>query len=55
MDMNGNGVLSFAEFDKGVRDVIKLPQLFKIKPVLLRAFVAAKAKTGGGNDDFVEK
>jgi hypothetical protein len=53
MDFNGNGLLSLAEVDKGLRD-LKLPVLFKIKPVILRAFVAAKSKSPGGNDDYVE-
>lgn len=38
MDMNGNGYLSLAEVDKGMRDVIRLPTLFELKPVLMRAF-----------------
>jgi hypothetical protein len=38
MDMNGNGYLSLAEVDKGMRDVIKIPALFDLKPVLMRAF-----------------
>ena len=38
IDVNGNGLLSLAEVDKGMRDVIKLPGLFKLKPVLMRAF-----------------
>ena len=33
MDMNGNGFLSLAEFDRGVRDVLGLPDLFKQKKV----------------------
>ena len=28
IDMNGNGYLSLAEVDKGLRDVIKIPVLF---------------------------
>ena len=40
--MNNNGLLSLAEVDKGMRDVVKLPALFKLKPVLMRAFQAAK-------------
>ena len=44
MDINGNGLLSLAEVDKGMRDVIKLPTLFETKPVLIRAFSAAKNK-----------
>ena len=54
MDVNGNGLLSLAEVDKGMRDVIQLPALFKLKPVLMRAFTAAKtykkSKTKHDND-----
>ena len=57
-DMNGNGYLSLAEVDKGMRDVVQLPILFQLKPVLMRAFQAAKtkvkAKTKYG-DDYVTK
>lgn len=56
--MNGNGYLSLAEVDKGMRDVVQLPILFQLKPVLMRAFQAAKtkvkAKTKYG-DDYVTK
>lgn len=56
--MNNNGLLSLAELDKGMRDVIKLPCLFKLKPVLMRAFTAAKncvkTKSKYGKD-YVEK
>lgn len=38
MDVNGNGYLSLAEIDKGMRDVIQIPALFNLKPVLMRAF-----------------
>lgn len=31
MDMNGNGYLSLAEIDKGIRDVLELPELFDMK------------------------
>lgn len=58
--MNGNGVLSLAEVDKALQ--LKLPGLFEIKPVLIRAFNAAKAlfpdrrkSDGVDDDDFVTK
>ena len=57
-DVNGNGYLSLAEVDKGMRDVVKLPQLFEIKPVLMRAFNAAKTyykSTSKHGDDYVSK
>lgn len=56
--MNSNGYLSLAEVDKGVRDVLDLPELFDIKPVLIRAFVAARTKLTSKNshgDDYVSK
>jgi len=58
MDMNGNGFLSLAEVDKGLRDVIKLPILFELKPVIIRAFMAAKTKVKSKSkygDDYIEK
>ena len=57
-DVNGNGYLSLAEVDKGMRDVVKLPILFQLKPVLMRAFTAAKTKVQAKNkygDDYVTK
>ena len=33
IDMNGNGYISLAEFDRGVRDVLNLPQIFSLKTV----------------------
>ena len=56
-DFNGNGYLSLAEVDKAIRDELNQPQLFSSKPVLMRAFQAAK---GSGkakselSDDYVE-
>lgn len=37
-DGNSNGILSLAEVDKGVRDILMLPELFDLKPVIIRAF-----------------
>ena len=57
MDMNRNGYLSLAEFDKGVRDVLKLPKLFPQKKVLIRAYNASKDKIKGKSKhskDYVE-
>ena len=59
-DPNGNGYLSLAEVDKGCRDILGLYDVFDAKPVIMRAFQAAK----GANDkkgrssrgpDYVEK
>ena len=47
IDMNGNGFISLAEFDRGVRDVLNLPDIFKQKKVLIRAFNSAKDKVKG--------
>ena len=44
-DPNGNGYLSLAEVDKGVRDVLELDGVFNCKPAIMRAFQAAKGKT----------
>ena len=57
IDMNGNGYVSLAEFDRGVRDVLGLPQIFNLKKVLIRAFTAAKDKVKGKakqSGDYVE-
>ena len=56
--MNGNGYLSLAEVDKGMRDIIQLPTLFAAKPVLMRAFTAAKTKMKSKSaiaDDYITK
>ena len=61
IDVNGNGILSLAEIDKGMRDVVQLPALFELKPVLIRAFTAAKNKVKSkvkksyNDDDYVSK
>lgn len=57
-DVNGNGYLSLAEVDKGIRDVIQLPELFSLKPVIIRAFNAAKTALKASSqygDDYVSK
>ncbi len=41
-NINGNKYLSLAEVDKGLRDVLKLDEVFSTKPVIIRAFNAAK-------------
>lgn len=50
--------MSLAEIDKGMRDVIQIPALFNLKPVLMRAFQAAKTIKKSNNqygDDYVTK
>jgi hypothetical protein len=58
IDVNGNGYLSLAEIDKGMRDVVRIPAIFNLKPVLMRAFMTAKNKLKSTNkhgDDYVSK
>ena len=60
-DPNGNGYLSLAEVDKGCRDALGLYEIFDAKPVIMRAFQAAKGvndrrnKPGSHGPDYVEK
>lgn len=44
IDMNGNGYTSLAELDRGIRDVMNLPEVFDAKKPIMRAFQAAKNK-----------
>ena len=56
--MNKNGYLSLQETEKGMRDVLNLPQLFELKEVLGLAFNAAKKKLPSKNaqgDDYVSR
>mmetsp|Transcript_28619 Transcript_28619/g.45994 ORF Transcript_28619/g.45994 Transcript_28619/m.45994 type:complete len:131 (+) Transcript_28619:83-475(+) len=43
-DPNGNGYLSLAELDKGVRDILNLGEVFDSKPAIMRAYKAARKK-----------
>merc|ERR1712013_279413 len=56
-DPNGNGILSLAEVDKGVRDVLQIDEIFDAKPAIMRAFQIAKNR-GKSNrdigDDYIE-
>ncbi|KRX09832.1 hypothetical protein PPERSA_02704 [Pseudocohnilembus persalinus] len=57
-DPNGNGYLSLAEVDKGIRDILRCDTLFDVKPVIMRAFQAAKnsVKTKSKyGDDYIER
>jgi hypothetical protein len=38
IDFNGNGFVSLVEIDKEIIEVIQLPTLFELKPVIMRAF-----------------
>merc|ERR1719171_2602657 len=41
-DINGNGYLSLAEIDKGIRDILEVDEIFNAKPAIMRAYKAAK-------------
>lgn len=55
---NGNGVLSLAEVDKAIRDVLQIDAIFDAKPAIMRAFQIAKnskaSKRGKVGDDYIE-
>merc|ERR1712048_1466623 len=57
-DPNGNGVLSLAETEKGIRDVLQIDALFDAKAAIMRAFQIAKnskpSKRGKTGDDYIE-
>jgi len=38
MDMNGNGYISLAEIDKGLRDILRVDHIFDCKPAIMRAY-----------------
>ena len=57
IDMNGNGYCSLAELDRGIRDVLLLPEIFDCKKPIMRAFQAARSKVPPRtkhSDDYVE-
>lgn len=57
-DVNGNQYLSLAEIDKGIRDILELPELFEAKPVIMRAYQASKDKIKSAHtfgDDYVSR
>merc|ERR1712002_1080100 len=58
-DANGNGILSLAEVEKGIRDVLNLNEVFGAKPAIIRAFQIAKDcqkanKNDTIGDDYIE-
>ena len=58
-DPNGNGVLSLAEVEKGIRDVLQIDEIFDAKKPIIRAFQIAKNCTqsnrkDGVGDDYIE-
>ena len=58
-DPNGNGILSLAEVDKAIRDILVIDEIFDAKPAIMRAFQIAKNCTkskrpDGHGDDYIE-
>jgi len=63
-DPNGNGYLSLAEIERGAEQNIGLPEIYENKPVMMRAYQAARsvankktpddAKDGGEDEDVGE-
>jgi hypothetical protein len=58
-DPNGNGFLSLAEIDKALRDELRISEIFDCKPVIMRAFQAARAsvppRERNHNGDYVTR
>merc|ERR1712008_555546 len=59
MDPNGNGFLSLAEVDKGLRDILQIDEIFDAKPAIMRAFRDAKnaapSAEGSLGEDYVQR
>lgn len=58
-DPNGNGYLSLAELDLGIKAIIRNEELFDAKPAIMRAYQSAKncVKSKKGDeygDDYVQ-
>jgi len=57
-DPNGNGILSLAEVDKSIMEVIQMDDVTNMKPAIMRAFQIAKdvtkSKRGDIGDDYIE-
>ena len=59
MDVNGNGFLSLAEIDKGLRDNLRLDEIFKSKPAIRKAYEASRKLNQSSKskhaDDYVTR
>ena len=58
IDVNGNGYVSLAEVDKGLRDILQLDHVFDCKRAIMRAFQLAKdsVKTKSSHGpDYIER
>ena len=56
IDVSGNGYLSLKEVTIGLRDVVQLPVIFNLKPVVKRAFITACSKVPSknkGSNEFI--
>ena len=57
-DPNGNGYLSLAELDLGIRNILQLDQVFDCKPAIIQAYKAARNKGKAKSKysgDYVDK
>lgn len=61
-DLNGNGLLSYSEVERGVRDVIRYRALSEAKKVIFRAYMFAcksakrrAGKKGKDDDDYITR
>lgn len=55
---NGNGYISLAEAEKGIRDYVKIDNLNESKPAIMRAFQFAKNALPGKSKygaDYIEQ
>jgi len=55
MDKGRKKVLQYAEVERGLIDIIKLPALFDLAPVLRRAFDAAVSDIKRVDEDFKDE
>ena len=58
VDYNGNGYVSLAELDKFLNESMGHPDLFDSKPVIIRAYMAARDKVKTKNlhgPDYIER
>merc|ERR1712241_1667766 len=57
IDLNGNGFVSLSEVTTGIRDVLKLPEVYDSKLAIITAFNFSKSKcktTRSHGDDYLE-
>jgi len=57
MDLNKNGLLSYSEVNKGIIDVLNLPEIYEKKEVIRKAFDTFKNSVNNSKDcskDLIE-